>query len=226
VILVPVKRLSGAKQRLEAVLGQGARTELAQAMLADVARALALSACDDVALVTSDEYAVELARSEGFDVLPDESNRSETDAIDAATRLCQARGIELTLVIPGDVPLIAPGEVRAIFEAAPPLGSLLVPSRDRRGTNAALRRPSSLFPLRFGSDSFLPHLEAAMASAKPCVVISLAGISLDVDTPEDLGDLARAAGETRSQILARNLGFGPGGGHRPGGGRPLVAAKS
>jgi 2-phospho-L-lactate/phosphoenolpyruvate guanylyltransferase len=180
-------------------------------MLADVAASVAASACDDVAVVTSDEFAVELARRHGFEVFWDDSNASETDAIRMATSLTEARGIESTLVIPADVPLIGPEEVRAICENAPQAGSVLVPSRDQRGTNAALRRPPSLFPLRFGNDSFMPHLAAAIRTARPCVVLSLPGIALDIDTPEDLRELARAAGDKPSQALARDFGFGPGG---------------
>jgi 2-phospho-L-lactate guanylyltransferase len=66
VILVPVKNLSGAKQRLASLLDQPSRTELAQAMLHDVLSALAdWSATSqerpDVAVVTSDPFALELA---------------------------------------------------------------------------------------------------------------------------------------------------------------------
>jgi len=57
--------------------------------------------------------------------------------------------------------------------------------------------------LRFGNDSFRPHLAAARATGKPCVVLSLAGIALDIDSPSDLRQLATAPGETRSQQLAR-----------------------
>jgi 2-phospho-L-lactate guanylyltransferase len=229
VILIPVKKLCGAKQRLGAVLEQSARTALAHAMLADVASSVAASACDDAALVTSDEFAVELARRHGFDILWDDSNVSETDAIEMATRLSEARGIDSTLVIPADVPLIAPEEVRAICQNAPKAGSVLVPSRDQRGTNAVLRRPSSLFPLRFGNDSFMPHLAAAIRTTRPCVVLSLPGIALDIDTPEDLRELALAVGEKPSQILARNFGFGPGDRYRSGPSAnrdSLLAAKS
>lgn len=207
-ILIPVKDLSGAKQRLAAVLDQPSRTELAHTMLADVAEAVAGAACDDVAVVTSDTFAIGLARQHGFDVLRDDSNVSETDAIQMATRLCESRGIDCTLVIPGDIPLIESAEIRTIYESAPETGTVLVPSRDKRGTNAALRRPSSLFALRFGNDSFMPHLSAAIAADKSCVVLSLPGIALDIDTPDDLRDLAQAAGERRSQLLARSFGFG------------------
>jgi len=207
-ILLPVKNLANAKQRLAAVLGQVARTELAQAMLTDVAEAIAAYAGDQVAIATSDPFAIELARQHRFEIIRDESNLSETDAIEMATRVCEARGVESTLVIPGDIPLIESGDIRAIYEASPDTGAVLVPSNDKRGTNAVLRRPASLFPLRFGNDSFLPHLSAAIATNNSCVVLSIPGIGLDIDTPEDLRELAQMPGEKRSQVLARQLGFG------------------
>jgi 2-phospho-L-lactate guanylyltransferase len=207
-ILLPVKNLGKAKQRLAPVLDQSARTELAQAMLADVVAAIAAFAGDEVILATSDPFAVELATRYGFEVIRDEANVSETDAIEMATLACEARGIQSTLVIPGDIPLIETADLRAIYDASPQAGSVMVSSADKRGTNAVLRRPASLFPLRFGNDSFMPHLAAAIAANKSCVVLSLPRIGLDIDTPEDLHQLARAQGEKRSQALARKLGFG------------------
>ena len=41
-----------------------------------------------------------------FSVIPDNANRSETDAIEMATRFCESHGVDSTLVIPGDIPLI------------------------------------------------------------------------------------------------------------------------
>jgi 2-phospho-L-lactate guanylyltransferase len=205
-ILVPVKNLARAKQRLAAVLDQPARTELAQAMLQDVLETLR-GRRPQVALVTSDPFAVDLAGQFRFDVIPDVANRSETDAIEMATQLATSRGAEYTLVIPADIPLITPKELDAIFAAAPAEGSVLVPAADGRGTNAALRRPPALFPLRFGNNSFKPHLTAARTAQKPCVVLRLPGIALDVDNPSDLRDLAAAPGETRTQRLARQWGF-------------------
>jgi 2-phospho-L-lactate/phosphoenolpyruvate guanylyltransferase len=68
-----------------------------------------------------------------------------------------------------------------------------------------LRRPADLFPLRFGNDSFKPHHAAAQATGKPCVVLKLPGIAVDVDNPEDLQQLASLPGETRAQRMAREL---------------------
>jgi 2-phospho-L-lactate guanylyltransferase len=204
-ILVPVKDLSHAKQRLASLLDQSSRTELAHAMLTDVLTACA--GCGDVAVVSSDRFAISLAVQFGFEVIPDNDNRSETDAIEMATRLCEERGIESTLVIPGDIPLITSGEINRVLQAAPDEGSVLVPAADGRGTNAAFRRPSGLFPLRFGNDSFIPHHAAARATEKPCVVLSLPGIALDIDTPLDLQELIEASGDTHTQRLIRKWNF-------------------
>ena len=202
-ILVPVKNLSNAKQRLAPLLEQSDRTQLARAMLQDVLEALI---GNEVSLVTGDADAIELAAEYGFEVIRDERNVSETDAIEMATSVCQSRRIASTLVIPGDIPLIEARDIQAIYESAPLTGCVLAPSTDKRGTNAVLRRPAALFPLRFGNDSFQPHLAAAIATDQSCVVLSLPRIALDIDTPEDLRQLALAPGEKRSQQLVRQFG--------------------
>ena len=203
-ILVPVKNLSSAKQRLAAILDQPARTALAQAMLHDVLTALhGWKTRPPVALVTSDPYAVTLAGEYRFEIIPDPDNPGETGAIEMATRICIERGADNTLVIPADIPLIQACELEEILKHAPAEGSVLVPAADGRGTNAAFRRPANLFPLRFGNDSFKPHHAAAKATGKPCVVLKLSGIAADVDNPSDLKQLMSLPGETRAQALAR-----------------------
>jgi 2-phospho-L-lactate guanylyltransferase len=205
VILIPVKNLSEAKQRLAAVLDQPARTELAQTMLHDVVTALAgWSRRPACTLVTSDPFALNLARQFDFEIIADPTNPGETGAIEMATRLCVERGIDSTLVIPADIPLIQASELEQILAQAPVEGSVLAPAADGRGTNAAFRRPANLFPLRFGNDSFKPHLAAAQATGRPCVVLQLPRLAVDVDNPEDLQQLLAHPGETRTQRLIRS----------------------
>jgi 2-phospho-L-lactate guanylyltransferase len=153
--------------------------------------------------VTSDPFAVELARRYDFEVIPDPANPGETGAIEMATRICVERGLDSTLVIPADIPLIQSSELDEILKQAPDEGSVLAPAADGRGTNAAFRCPANLFPLRFGNDSFKPHLAAAQATGKPCIVLHLPGIAVDVDNPEDLQRLLAHPGETRTQSLLR-----------------------
>jgi 2-phospho-L-lactate guanylyltransferase len=206
VILVPVKNLSGAKQRLAAALDQPTRTALAQAMLYDVLTALhGWKNRPSVAVVSSDPYAVELASKYGFEIFPDPQNPGETGAIEMATRLCVERGVESTLVIPADIPLVQSWELEEILKRAPAEGSVLVPAADGRGTNAVFRRPANLFPLRFGNDSFKPHHAAAQATGRPCIVLNLPGIAVDIDSPADLQQLQALPGKTHAQQLAREF---------------------
>ncbi len=204
-ILVPIKNTASAKQRLASVLDQPARTQLAQEMLTDV-----LTTLHDwknrpkVGIVTSDPYTMKLAAEYRFEVIPDPDNPGETGAIEMATQICMERGEKSTLVIPADIPLIESWELEEIYKHAPAEGSVLVPAGDGRGTNAAFRRPANLFSLRFGNDSFKPHHAAAQATGKPCVVLNLPGIAVDVDNPSDLRQLLSLPGETRGQRLARS----------------------
>ena len=64
-ILVPVKNLSNAKQRLAGLLDAAQRTQLAHAMLEDVLRAAAAYGEDDVSVVTSDPFTHRRVTSTG-----------------------------------------------------------------------------------------------------------------------------------------------------------------
>jgi len=56
-------------------------------------------------------------------------------------------------------------------------------------------------PLRFGEDSFFPHLAAAEACGINPTVLRLPGIALDIDTPEDLAAFARLPSPTRARAV-------------------------
>jgi len=203
-LLIPVKNLESAKQRLSPVLDSTERRALAEAMIEDVFEAVgAWRKRPQVLIVSSDDFANTLARRYDFEVLKDEKNGGETNAVQIATHACVQRGARFSLVIPGDVPLVTAAELQQIMDSAPSHGSLLVPAWDGRGTNAAFRAPADLFPLRFGNDSFQPHLRAAQATGESCVTVRLPGLAIDVDNPPDLNQLVAAPGNTRAQKLAR-----------------------
>ena len=208
-ILIPVKHLKDAKKRLSALLTPHERRAIAAAMLEDVLAALAAcSAASNIALVTSDPDAVELARNLSLEVIIDRENLGETQAIAMATAVCKQNGEAETLVLPADIPLITASEIDRIFAAAAAEGSVIVPSREQRGSNAVLRRPAALFPLTFGDNSFQPHLRLAQATGYPSIVLQVPGIALDVDRPHDLRLLLNSPGSTRSQMLLREWNIG------------------
>ena len=209
ILLIPFKSLATAKQRLAAALSQAQRSQLAEAMLRDVMTAAAgVRNRIDVALVTGDLRAQELARAFGFRVIEDARNESETAAIEMATAWGEERGYDTTIVVPADIPLIASAELDRVLDAAPQEGAVFVPAYDRRGSNCILRRPASIIALRFGNDSFLPHCEAMNKTGKELVILEMEGIGLDIDNPHELEMLVARDGETHAQRLLRSWGFG------------------
>jgi len=95
------------------------------------------------------------------------------------------------LTVPGDIPLVTAAEIAQLLAAHGPAPAFTIaPSRDERGSNAVLCSPPDAVPLRFGEDSFFPHLRAAEARGIRPTVLRLPGIALDIDTPEDLAAFA------------------------------------
>jgi 2-phospho-L-lactate guanylyltransferase len=208
-LLIPVKNLSNAKQRLGDVLNQSNRTLLAEAMLRDVlAAASGVADRLDVYLVTGDARAKDLAGEFRFAVIEDTRNESETAAIEMATAWCEEHGYDTTVVVPGDVPLTTTAELHRVLDVAPEVGAVFVPAYDRRGSNCILRRPASIIPLRFGNDSFLPHCEAMKKTARPLIILELSGIGLDIDNPHELELLVQRPGDTQAQRLLRSWDIG------------------
>ena len=208
-LLIPVKNLSNAKQRLGEALDQEHRSRLAEAMLRDVLTAAAGVADRlDIYLVTGDTQARRLAAELGLGVIEDTRSESETAAIEMATAWCEEHGYATTVVLPGDVPLTTSAELHRVLDSAPEEGAVLVPAYDRRGSNCIMRRPASIIPLRFGNDSFLPHCQAMKKTSKPLVILELPGIGLDIDNPHELELLVRRAGDSHSQRLLRFWGVG------------------
>src|SRR5437762_11027412 len=167
-LLLPIKDLRNAKQRLAAFLTPEERLDLAQAMLTDTVRAIqGVNCAEKIFIVTNYDPAINIAEANGWEVILEEQQISESASVDAASRHCFERGITSVLRLPLDLPLVESrdiDEVLAVECTAPAL--VIVPSRDGTGTNAILRTPPTLFPSHFGSGSFAKHCaEAARLQA-------------------------------------------------------------
>jgi 2-phospho-L-lactate guanylyltransferase len=202
VILVPVKDLRDAKQRLAPALSPEQRVALARAMLEDVFEALAPFATDPgVTIVSGDMWASQRARARRFSIILDDAQAGETAAIEMATSYCVGNECEFSVVFPADIPLITSVEVSDFLALKPKKGVVISPASDGRGTNGILRTPPDLIPLRFGNDSFLPHLAAAKATGFDVIVHQFPGIAVDVDRPDDLEAVMSEPIRSRAQRL-------------------------
>jgi 2-phospho-L-lactate guanylyltransferase len=185
--VVPVKEQTGAKQRLSDFLPPDQRRALAAAMLEDVLDALAAAPLAGILLVTLDPFATTLAHRIGARVLTDGARDGHTGAVNAGARLLIAEGQSTLLTVPGDIPRITGDEVAQLIAAHRPGPSFTIaPAHDELGSNAILMSPPDSVKLRFGEDSYFPHLAAARAAGIEPTVVKLPGIGMDIDHPADL----------------------------------------
>jgi len=201
--IIPVKETGSAKQRLAPVLSAALRQALALAMLEDVLAAVGtVPALGGVILVTVDPEAVRLARRYGAETIADGAHDGHTGAVTAGVRHLIARGLSTMLTLPGDLPLVAAAEIEQLIAAHGPAPAFTIAAaHDDLGSNAILMSPPDAVALRFGEDSFYPHLAAARARGiEPCV-LRLPGIAFDIDNPHDLHHFARLGSKTRAGTL-------------------------
>ena len=163
--VVPVKDTAQAKQRLAGMLSAEQRRELALAMAEDVLQTLAsASELAGILVVTADPAAAAIAARYGARVTGDGARADQTAAVAAAAQRLAAEGFDM-LALPGDIPLVEPADIARLLSAQrPPPAFTIVPARDQMGSNAVLCSPADAVPLRFGDDSFFPHLDAAKSA--------------------------------------------------------------
>jgi len=198
--VVPVKERVSAKERLAPLLRPEVRQALALAMLEDVLAAVTgAPRIAGLMVVTVDPEAGRLAAGYGARLIEAGARGGHTGAVTAAARLIAAEGRAGMLTLPGDIPLVTPGEISSILAAHSPAPSFtIVPSHDERGSNAIACSPPDAVPLRFGENSFYPHLEAAEACGIRPNVVHLPGVALDIDNPEDVVSFMRTQSPTRA----------------------------
>jgi len=193
IAILPVKTFDAAKQRLGDTLGAGARQALAQAMFTDVLASLRhVRGLDGIVVVTSDRIADSTALSHRVQTLRDDAQAGQSPAAMIGLGFALGRGFDRALLVPGDTPLLDPEEVDELLLDAEGRGlaAVVVPDRHGTGTNALLLSPPNAIEPSFGPGSLERHLAAARAAGVPHDTAGPASLTLDVDTPEDLGELA------------------------------------
>ena len=185
-IVVPVKSPRRAKHRMEALLSESERTQLAITMARDVFTVV--SQLDEYPrIVVSDEAdMLEEARRFGIESLEDRFRQGQSAAVQQGFEAAWERGVTAALTIPADVPAITADELRGFCEYRPEIEVLLAPDRERVGTNGLRLVPPHAISLRFGEDSFNLHRDAAARANRSFHVMEVEGLRYDLDTPDDV----------------------------------------
>lgn len=186
--IVPVKPLRWGKSRLAGVLTQDERTDLNSQLLAHTVDTLtAIPEIEQVLVVSRDPAALALARGHGARTVQEKGSPQLNKALARATVVAKNYATRGILIVPADLPLITPEDLRAIMELAhdPPV-VVVVPDRHHLGTNALLVCPVGLIEYDFGPNSFERHCERARQAGARLEICELPSMALDMDLPEDL----------------------------------------
>jgi 2-phospho-L-lactate guanylyltransferase len=191
---VPVKEFAGAKQRLGSLLSPERREILAETMLIDVLSALAdATRLAGILVNTVDPRAATLAERYGARVVTEGARDGHTGAVNGMARVLAAEGDDALLTLPGDIPRVTAWEIDTVVSSCRGAPSFtIVPAHDELGSNAVICAPAFAVPLRFGDDSYFPHLAAARRHGIEPTIVRVPGIGLDIDHPVDLLAFLRA----------------------------------
>ena len=183
-ILIPLKRLADAKQRLASVMDGGERERLMLSMVTHVAREAVASGAGPVALASCEPRAAMLASSLGIGLVTDGGLPWNEGLVHARALL--RPGADAVLYLAGDLPLLQAAEVTELVAAAPERGVVVGRAHDG-GTNALLVRPVDALVPSFGAPrSASVHVALAESAGLAAVVLDRPGLALDVDTPDDV----------------------------------------
>lgn len=209
--LLPTKPLALAKSRLAPYLSDAARRDLCYAMFHDVLECLCRAHhVEAVAVVTADRRLLDLAVRMRALAIDEESPRGLNAAAALGTARCLERGATSVLIVLSDLPLLTVEEVDALYADLPQGPHVRVArSHEGLGTNALLRTPPQVISTRFGGRSFRDHVAAAADSEVSHSEVDLPGLSFDIDTIDDLGELRRVVRPTRTLAEARKIGLLP-----------------
>jgi len=196
-VIVLVKDLDQAKQRLGNVLDADARRALA---LRNAERAIRAAAVAEHRLVVGGSVEVkQLAERLGVEAVIERRQEGQNTAAKRGIAHALKSKAQAVLILSSDLPLVTPKSVRDMLQTASrvePPAVVAAPAIGRGGTNALYLSPPDAISLRFGADSLKAFRREAETKGVNFGVHKSEALALDLDEPEDL---ARARAITRAR---------------------------
>ena len=207
VAVVPVKPLRRGKSRLASVLSVQERTQLNRYLFTHTLEVLrAVPKIERTLVVSRDSAALALARDYGAHTLQEQSNSQLNLALKRATVLLRSSAVSTILVLPADLPLLTPDDVRALLDALPsPPAVVLAPNESGTGTNGLVVSPLGAIEYAYGPNSFEHHVKLAEAADVAVAVVKRPGLARDVDWPQDLRLVADAFPELAARVSGEHF---------------------
>ena len=199
VALVPIRSLSGGKTRLAGMFDPDQRSAFVLRMahrLLDVLVASRLA--DEIVVLTSDGGLRDVLHHEPVTLLSNVPPGLNV-AIGYGRNHAIGRGADRLLVVFPDLPEVSVEDLQEIDRSPSPV--TIVADRQHDGTNALLLQgflTLDQFEFRYGPGSLRKHQVVAEHLGLAASMLTLTGMSTDLDTPADWNELA---GQTRRWLL-------------------------
>jgi 2-phospho-L-lactate guanylyltransferase len=186
-IIVPHRGLEAAKTRLAPSLDPEERVMLASQLLQRVLK-VSREVSDDVVVISPSRPLAEIVEAAGAR-LAVQRGMGLNEGLDQARSQAMLDRIETLIVLHGDLPNLTATDIETLAAALPVDGGpgvAIAPDRAGTGTNGLALRPPGVIAFRFGAGSFAAHAAEVERAGVPCVAVDRAGLSFDLDTPDDL----------------------------------------
>ena len=188
-ILIAVRPVEDGKSRLASVLPVDKRSILNQRLFDHVCEiSLSVLPADRIIIVSRSQALLEQGRARGMEAVL-ETGSGLNEALEQGAAVAASKGSGPLLALATDLPGLGHGDLAAMVEASRRADIVIAPDHAGRGTNALLMAQPHAIPFRYGPDSLAAHISAAREAGLVHVLVERPGLSLDVDTAEDLSRL-------------------------------------
>ncbi len=186
-IVIPMKGLSRAKQRLKPVLSVEQREALALTLFRNTLQFLAVQhPKTPILVVTEDRYIAQIAEKMGATVLIEQGEQGLNHALEQASQWSLNAGFDSQLILPADIGHLDPLEIRYLIELGFSDAQVVIAAAKDGGTNALMTTPPNAISPSFGIQSSMRHLAQAHQNGLSVKRLTLEKLSLDIDVSADL----------------------------------------
>ncbi len=203
-LIVPVKNLENSKTSFSEVFSLDQRKELTLSMLEDVLESAGRVQKVETVVVSPDPEVVRFVEDRGTKTLEEPGlglNRALEMAIGESINL----GFEQILILPVDVPLVKPDDIKEILDLAEGGKCVVITPSEENGTNALFLRPPDVIDLQFGGESFPNHVEEVRSRGAELKIYRSERLERDIDEPPNLIKIETLGKGTSTHSLLNSL---------------------
>lgn len=188
ITIIPVSSFNNSKTRLSPFLSENERTTLLKYMLKDIVSSIE-DCVYDIIVTSKDDDVLNYAKHLNLSVLKEQEHDDDylnNSIVDVMKYISKNYDDYNIMILPADIPLISSKNMEYVVKNQDDF--IIAPSKGC-GTNLLyIKNEYDYHPL-FGAFSFFKHIEEAKCRNLNVNVYDSFYLSLDVNTPEDLGEI-------------------------------------